>query len=540
MKSVIVLGGYGGFGARLSRRLAADGWKVLIAGRRGEAARMLAASLPNAEGLVADRNENLSDLLRRHRPFLLIDAAGPFQSSDYRVIKCCIANGVHYLDLADARDFVRDITTLDEAARSAGVVVVAGASSVPALSSAVVAKLAADFDEVQAICLSISASSRSAAGASVTTAILSTVGQPVPLWIGRAWQTKAGWQQLRHESYVVPGRRPLHRLVALADVPDHDLLPQTVSGRPATIFRAGPEFAFQLLGLWLLSWLVRWGVVRSTKEWGRWLSPLQRWTSRGSSERSAMAVELKGKTAGDLVVCRWTLIAEQGDGPEIPTMAAQLIARAIREGRLAHGARPACGLLHLESFQALFAERAITQDIKSRSYMPLYQRIMGERFTALPAPVRAIHAIVGDGGASGIATVTRGKSLLANLIAKIVGFPPAGTHPVHVSFAEERGTEFWTRNFAGHSFSSRLSQSGEHLAERFGPLRFTFSLPSDASGLTMVMRRWSLFGIRLPLRLAPQSAAREWAEGDDFVFDVPIALPMIGLIVHYRGRLRRL
>jgi hypothetical protein len=29
--------------------------------------------------------------------------------------------------------------------------------------------------------------------------------------------------------------------------------------------------------------------------------------------------------------------------------------------------------------------------------------------------------------------------------------------------------------------------------------------------------------------------AREWEEDGRFWFDVPIALPLIGLIVHYRG-----
>ena len=45
----------------------------------------------------------------------------------------CIAAGAHYLDLADARDFVARIGTLDAAARAAGVAIISGASSVPAL-----------------------------------------------------------------------------------------------------------------------------------------------------------------------------------------------------------------------------------------------------------------------------------------------------------------------------------------------------------------------------------------------------------------------
>ncbi|MNY78176.1 hypothetical protein D3C86_2183260 [compost metagenome] len=56
----------------------------------------------------------------------------------------------------------------------------------------------------------------------------------------------------------------------------------------------------------------------------------------------------------------------------------------------------------------------------------------------------------------------------------------------------------------------------------------------------MRMRRWSLLRVPLPLWLAPSSEAREWAEGEVFCFDVPIALPGIGEVVHYRGWLRPL
>lgn len=51
------------------------------------------------------------------------------------------------------------------------------------------------------------------------------------------------------------------------------------------------------------------------------------------------------------------------------------------------------------------------------------------------------------------------------------------------------------------------------------------------------MQRWFVFGLPLPLWLAPKSEAREWADGDQFCFDVPIALPGIA-VVHYRGWLR--
>src|SRR2546423_12927358 len=70
---------------------------------------------------------------------LLIDAAGPFQSRNYGVAERCITRRVHYLDLADAREFVCGIGMLHMAARAAGVFVGSGASSAPTTTWAMIA-----------------------------------------------------------------------------------------------------------------------------------------------------------------------------------------------------------------------------------------------------------------------------------------------------------------------------------------------------------------------------------------------------------------
>ena len=540
MNKVLVLGGYGGFGSRLSRRLASDGFEVLVAGRNFEAAEALANQLPNATALRADRNGDMATIISEHKPFLLIDAAGPFQHSDFRVAQACIAAGIHYIDLADARDFVSAIGSFDEQARAAGLVVISGASSVPALSSAVVADLTHDMGDIRSIEISISASNRATAGTSVTSAILSYVGKPVRVWRGRRWKDETGWHMLKQEAYAIAGQCSLRRVVALADVPDHDLLVNDIRGRPGVIFRAGPEFAFQTLALWLLSWPVAWGWVATLRGISRFLLPLQGLTARFGTARSAMTIEAKGIVQGAMKACRWTLIAENGVGVEIPTLPAQLLARSLRDGRLLPGARHAGGLLQLAEFRELFRALAISDETRGAPYTPLYRRVMGQAFAYLSEPVRAMHEVFGDGGARGEAVVSRGRSLAARLIAEIFGFPPAGNHPLHVSFEEENGIERWTRDFSGRCFTSRLSEEKGRLVERFGAFRFAFDLLPHDNGLSMEMRGWSFLSVRLPLFLAPRSIAYEWAEDDRFHFDVSIALPLIGSIVHYRGWLQQI
>lgn len=539
MKRILILGGYGGFGARLSRALAADGHRVLVAGRSLEKARAFSAELASAEPVAADRTGDIPALLAATAPDLVIDAAGPFQGSGYQVPKACIAAKTAYLDLADARAFVREIGALDPAAKAAGVAIVSGASSVPALSGAVIRDLLNGLDRACAIDIAISAGPRGSAGASVLAAILSYVGKPIRLWRGRQWRLFRGWGDLKRQRFDLSDRHGLSRLVALADVPDHDLFPSMIAGEPAVTFRAGPEFAFQTLALWLLGWPVRWGWMASLTPLAGVLRHGQGLTSRLGNGRSAMTVEVTGFAGDRAGGRRWTLIADQGDGPNIPAMAAIILSRMILAGEVAPGAAPAAGLLTLRQFEPLFAPFAIRHQVTEHWRPPLYARVMGPAFDSLPPAVRSMHQLSGDGGAHGAADVIRGRGPLARLIAAMMHFPPAGTHDLHVAFSEQGGVERWTRDFAGVRFTSHLSERRGRLVERFGPLRFAFDLPADGQGLTMVMRRWSAFRLPLPLALAPRTQAREWQDGEDFRFDVAVSLPLVGLIVDYRGRLRR-
>ncbi|HLL31738.1 MAG TPA: DUF4166 domain-containing protein, partial [Allosphingosinicella sp.] len=194
------------------------------------------------------------------------------------------------------------------------------------------------------------------------------------------------------------------------------------------------------------------------------------------------------------------------------------------------------GLLPLEDFEPSLGALAAVHAATERTLPPpLYERVMGERFADLPPAVRAMHEVLRDGGASGEAQVTGGRNRIARLLARAFGFPTEGAHRLHLAFAERDGRERWTRDFSGRTFSSELAERGGGLTERFGLVRFAFGLPSDSTGLRMIIRRWWLGPLPLPLFLAPKSEAREWEEGGRFHFEVPIALPLLGPLIHYRG-----
>jgi hypothetical protein len=135
-----------------------------------------------------------------------------------------------------------------------------------------------------------------------------------------------------------------------------------------------------------------------------------------------------------------------------------------------------------------------------------------------------------------------GKHVFARLIAALYGFPRTGENvPVRVSFRQQDGGEVWERDFAGRTFSTFQSEGQGHadklLVEKFGPVTFWLALVLKRGELHLVTRRWSAFGIPLPLAFAPSASAYESADGDDFCFHVEVKHWLMGLIVRYDGRL---
>jgi len=144
--------------------------------------------------------------------------------------------------------------------------------------------------------------------------------------------------------------------------------------------------------------------------------------------------------------------------------------------------------------------------------------------------------------AEGRASVERGANILARLAAWIAGFPgTAADTPVTVRFEVENGVETWTRTFGRETFSSRQfagrGRWDRLLCEQFGPLIFAMALVREDARLRLVLRSWSIFGVRLPMWLCLRMDAFETVEDGRFRFHVEIGHKLTGLIVRYRGRL---
>jgi len=351
---VLVIGGYGSFGSYIAQSLATDpSIRLLIGGRAEAKAQSFAAKLDGtnpAEGHAIDIEGNLALALTRISPDIVVHTSGPFQRQDHRVARACIAQGCHYLDLADARDFVASIGELDSAARERGVIVVSGASSVPCLTAAVIDHYRPGFTRLDTIDYGISAAQQTNRGLATTSAVLSYVGKPLLRLRDGRMQRVFGWQDTHAVRYPELGLR----LFGNCDVPDLDLFPRRYSEVRDIRFAAGHELKVLHAGTWALGWLVRVGVVRSLDLHAELLLKLALQFDRFGSGRSGFHMFLAGAGGdGRPRLVRFFIIARSGHGPYIPCMPAIILARRLARGEVGmRGALPCLDLIKLDEYLA--------------------------------------------------------------------------------------------------------------------------------------------------------------------------------------------
>ena len=171
---------------------------------------------------------------------------------------------------------------------------------------------------------------------------------------------------------------------------------------------------------------------------------------------------------------------------------------------------------------------------------PLYRRLLGQRFDALPPQVAELHDVASVSVWRGRADVERGRSLAARMVATLFGLPPAGRdQPLQVSFTPVGGTELWTRRFGEAVFRSVQYERRGLLYERVGPSTFVFALATSPQGMALQLEGVRFLGVPLPRFLAPSVATFECAREGRYHFEVEASLPLLGRIVRYEGWLER-
>lgn len=238
---ILVIGGTGAFGSRLCDLLARDGHTVSAASRHAPS-----EPLPAGVTHVTFDRDAFGGKTSTAAPDdpdsltgwdVIVDAAGPFHAygpDPYHIARAAIAGGSHYFDLSDNAGFCTGIAELDAAARTAGVAVLSGLSSAPAISSAVVEALSGGQAPLS-IESAIVPGNKAPRGRAVIESILNQTGGAFPETEAGLPVQRRAWSQSRWYD-LGPYKRQGWRI----ELPDQQLFPKAFKC-PNVSFRAGLE-----------------------------------------------------------------------------------------------------------------------------------------------------------------------------------------------------------------------------------------------------------------------------------------------------------
>jgi len=362
---VLIIGGYGNFGSYISKTLAKESnIQIIVAGRSLKKSLQLIAKLDAInppEAAELDIQDNFAEKLITVHPQIVIHTSGPFQAQGYAVAEACIQQGIHYIDLADGRDFVAGIERLNQQANEQCVLVVSGASSVPCLTSALVDFYQTEFKRMDSLDYGVTTAQKTTRGLATTAAILGYTGKAFKTLIHGKQKAIFGWQGLRLRQYKKLG----WRFLSHCDVPDLALFPQRYPQLKTIQFYAGLELSLIHLTLWFLSGLVRLGIIRHLEKAALLMLRISFLFDIFGSSASGFHLTLTGLGKKDEAKSlTFELTAKSGDGPYIPCMPAILMAKKIVKGDIKkYGAFPCMGFIDLDEYLNALAELDINWEV---------------------------------------------------------------------------------------------------------------------------------------------------------------------------------
>src|SRR5262245_53933491 len=310
-KKILIVGGLGHFGSLLIEDLCRHSECDLL--------------VPSRKVLDLRDTDSIASALSGVT--IAICAAGPFQKLPVSLAEQCLHRGVHYIDLADDRGFVRKVRSLVPNTRNNLPAICTGWSTVPALSGALAQIAAADLDRVEAIYIHMAPGNRIPRGTGTIASLMHSVGRPFSIHHDGHWQTASGWTVPRGFRFPAPVGA---RVGYLVDVPDHELFPEIFGARTVE-FRTASELGSLNTAVSFLGWFVRKHVVRSWVTSSAMFSRLAVLAGSFGHDWGAVGVEVSGFSEGERALRRVSVVA-RSHGQRIAVMPASIMAGMMLSG----------------------------------------------------------------------------------------------------------------------------------------------------------------------------------------------------------------
>jgi saccharopine dehydrogenase-like NADP-dependent oxidoreductase len=202
-KRVIVLGGLGQFGRTAAELLRNLGIEPVIASRRGKAQ------------LRVDADDAASVRTALRAGDIVIDTAGPFHSRSLALAGAAISMGFDLIDLNDDLDYAERMLTLGARIEAGGIRVLSSASSVSAVSAAVVRR--SGVESPVRVSAFLAPATRHTANAGTARSLIRSVGRPIRIFRDGKLQIIKGWKEARSLVMPEPLEKVAGRLFESAD-----------------------------------------------------------------------------------------------------------------------------------------------------------------------------------------------------------------------------------------------------------------------------------------------------------------------------------
>ena len=166
----------------------------------------------------------------------------------------------------------------------------------------------------------------------------------------------------------------------------------------------------------------------------------------------------------------------------------------------------------------------------------IFTAVLGESFENLPAAVQWLHTAPSGASFRGNAEVKVGN-LLARLLGRLARFPQRpGKIPLTVTIIRTDDGERWERVFADSKMVSDLKLQGAYISEKLGLMDLRFELQVAHEKLVWKLVSVRCLGLPIPHRWF-DVFAEEYGDDTCYRFDVSCSLPIVGLLIAYKGSL---
>ena len=179
---VLVAGVAGAIGRRVAGELAREPSldRLVVTARSKEDADRVASLLGSdrVAGEALDLRDSHRFVQLARDVDIVVCAAGPHYRFEIDAVRAAIDAGTHYISLNDDQSATDRVTSLNDAARDAGITVVSGCGISPGLTNLLVALAAKEIDEVEEIDVALAASSADTPGTGTQLHFFAQMSEP--------------------------------------------------------------------------------------------------------------------------------------------------------------------------------------------------------------------------------------------------------------------------------------------------------------------------------------------------------------------------